>query len=147
VSESASESGDEGVGLGLAALIGADIVEEGESGSDFEPSDDDPADSSNDDESTSSATSGDKGSPGKDRGTGEDGSDEEEEDEEVNSNSYSSSSRERNDQTNESENEISDSVDDEGIGNHRGKKKRKLGDISEVGSTHNNNDESSECGE
>ena len=52
-SDGASESGD-GVGpTGLAALVGADIDEE-ESGSDFEPSDDGPGDSSDDDDESSS---------------------------------------------------------------------------------------------
>jgi len=143
VSESAPESGDDGGELGLAALIGADIVETDESASDFEPSDEDPADSSDDE----SASSGGMGPPEKDIESDGDGSDQEDQDVEVNSDaSYCSSKEQNNDQMNGCENESSDSGDNEGNGNQQGRKKRKLG-ISDGESAHNNNDESSECAE
>ena len=157
-SDNDSDSGSElrdGKAIGLAALVGADIIDEEESASDFEPSDGDPSDSDSSDDSEDNESSNDDevlpekertcagGINNEDEDEDEDEDEEEVEVEEDNSGS-DSSSEEDNSHPHCSEEESSVNSNEKESGKRDGK--RKLGDMRDSRDADNDSEESSESG-
>lgn len=153
-SDSESELRD-GEAIGLAALVGADIIDEEESASDFEPSDGDPSDSDSDSNSDDSedneSSNGDEVLPEKERtcadGINNEDEDEDEEEEvevEEDNSGSDSSSEEDNSHPNCSEEESSVSSNEKESGKRN--RKRKLGDMRDSRDADNDSKESSESG-